>query len=191
MATWFPYRNIINPPHALKIEVSAAADHGWRVRAAVDGRVIAEEQCSEWHRVERVCERLQRQFRHMAAAAAMIAILFWMPFAAAAQESPFDILIRVNGPVHVAANEATPSIIVIDDDVVVDGVVRGSIMVINGRADIRGTVERGLVIFNGEVVLGSAARVADDVLLYRSVLLSRVGGRMWPQYGEGARVQTG
>lgn len=81
-----------------------------------------------------------------------------------------DVQIRINGPVHVVAGDTASTVWVINDDASVDGVVRQGLVVINGTARITGRVEGEIVVANGRLELQPGARVARDVMLYRSTM---------------------
>jgi hypothetical protein len=90
-------------------------------------------------------------------------------FAADLSTSAFDVLVRVNGPVRVAANETTKSVVVINSHAVIDGVIDGTLVVFNGRADIRGEVRGNVVVF-GDAFLATGSRVLQDVTIYGGAL---------------------
>ena len=98
----------------------------------------------------------------------VLSLLAAPAFAADASADAFDVLLRVNGPVHVAPNETVQSVVVVNDNVLVDGVVDGTMVVINGRAEINGTVRGEIVVF-GDAVLGTGSRVRD-VTVYGGAL---------------------
>ena len=81
-----------------------------------------------------------------------------------------DLQIRINGPVHVAANDTASAVWVVNHDATIDGVVREGLGVINGTARITGRVEGGVVVVNGRLELAPGARIERDVMLYRSVM---------------------
>jgi hypothetical protein len=85
--------------------------------------------------------------------------------AAQGGDTPFDVLVRVNGPVRIAANDTAESVIVIADDAFVDGTINGSLLVVNGRAEISGTVQGDVVVF-GDLYLSPGSRITDDVTVY-------------------------
>jgi hypothetical protein len=102
----------------------------------------------------------------------MIALLW--PVAALAQDSSDiteddDILMRINGPLTIAAGDLVDVLVVINDNATVDGTVDKLVMVINGTATINGTVDGDLVVVSGDLVLGPSA-VVDDVHLYDSTI---------------------
>ncbi|MGD9889731.1 MAG: hypothetical protein AB7R89_13300 [Dehalococcoidia bacterium] len=100
-----------------------------------------------------------------------------LPSAVFAQENgenPRDVLIRVNGPVQIAAGEAAQGIVVISDNAVIDGTVE-FLVVIDGDATITGTVEESVIMVNGTVTLMDGARVGEDVLLYNADAVEEAG----------------
>jgi hypothetical protein len=101
-----------------------------------------------------------------------------VPAAASAQgpdrDEPYDITVRVNGPVSVGAGETAQGVVVINDDATIDGTV-DTLVVINGNARIAGTVQESVVMVNGTVTLLDGARVENDVLLYRGTAVQEAG----------------
>jgi hypothetical protein len=78
----------------------------------------------------------------------------------AADETDEDgLLLRVNGPVTIAADDVEQNVIVISDDVVVDGMIEGSLIVIDGDAVVNGRVADDVTVISGSLTLGSAATV--------------------------------
>ncbi len=100
----------------------------------------------------------------------LLALLLW-PVSVAAQDDSDtdddDVLIRVNGPITVAQTDSLDVVIGISDQVVVDGTVRDTLLVIDGTATVNGTVESAVVVISGTLNLGPTARV-HDVTLVRS-----------------------
>ena len=91
-------------------------------------------------------------------------------------ESNDSFVLQVNRPVTVAPDESYEALMVVDDDVTVNGVVTDALIVVNGNAVINGEVRGDITIFSGTLTLGSAATV-DDVTLFRSDL-TRADGAM-------------
>jgi hypothetical protein len=90
-------------------------------------------------------------------------LLALIPAAAfAADETDEDgLLLRINGPVTIAAGEVEQNVIVISDDVVVDGAIEGSLFVIDGDAVINGSVADDVTVVSGSLTLGSTATVRN------------------------------
>lgn len=108
----------------------------------------------------------------------LVVALALLPAAASAQDpagdEPYDTLIRVNGPVHVAAGETAQGVVVISDDALIEGTV-DYLVVIDGDATISGTVESQVYIVNGTVTLKDGANVAEEVLLYNADAVQEAG----------------
>jgi len=108
----------------------------------------------------------------------LVVALALPPAAVSAQDpngdEPYDTLIRYNGPVHIAAGETAQGVVVISDDVLIEGVV-DFLVVIDGDATISGTVEHQVYIVNGTVTLTDGARVAEEVLLYNADAVQEAG----------------
>jgi hypothetical protein len=67
-----------------------------------------------------------------------------------------------------------PSVIVINDNAIVDGTIDGNLFIINGRAEINGAVG-GDVIVAGDVFLDAGARVGRNVSVYGGALTRAAG----------------
>jgi MFS family permease len=81
-----------------------------------------------------------------------------------------DVMIRINGDTVVSADQIYGSVVVVNGDIVVEGVIEDTLLLINGVATVNGTVGNELVIVRGTLDLQSAATV-DDVMLVRSDLI--------------------
>jgi hypothetical protein len=105
------------------------------------------------------------------ATASLITIVLSLVAAPALADTsmPFDVLVRVNGPIRVAAGETAESVVVVNNHVFVDGVVNGTVVVINGRAEINGTVRGGVIAF-GDAFLATGSHVGRDVSIYGGAL---------------------
>ncbi len=79
-----------------------------------------------------------------------------------------DLLLRVNGPITVNANEEVGTVVVVSDNAVVSGIVRHELIVINGDATVTGTVEGSVTVYRGTLDLSGNARVTGDVNLIDS-----------------------
>jgi hypothetical protein len=97
----------------------------------------------------------------------------------AAQEMPVnpgkDLIVRIGGPVRVAAGDTAGAVIVINHDATVAGRLRDGLLVVNGTAQVTGAVDGAVVIVNGRVELGPGSRVGDDLVLYRSTVVQSPG----------------
>jgi hypothetical protein len=80
-----------------------------------------------------------------------------------------SLILQVNRPVTVEAGDTADAVVVIDDDVVIDGEVGDALWVVNGTATVNGTVRGSVVVMEGELILADGATV-DDVTLIRSDL---------------------
>jgi len=50
--------------HCARCRVTLSDAEGWEVRLEVDDEVVTATHCSDWHRVERVCDRIERVWLH-------------------------------------------------------------------------------------------------------------------------------
>jgi hypothetical protein len=120
--------------------------------------------------------------------ATLLVLAFSLPAFAA---TPFDVLVRLNGPVRVAGNETTQSIVVINDNAFIDGTVNGTVVVVRGRAEIQGTVKGDVIVF-GDVYLASGAQVANNITVYGGAFSrgdeARVGGRIFLEQAPAIRA---
>lgn len=89
--------------------------------------------------------------------------------AQAATEDSDSFIVHVNTPTTVAAGQAMGSVIVIDDNAVVDGTVKDTLWVVNGTATVNGTVDGDVLMINGTLNLAAGSTV-KNVTLIRSDL---------------------
>jgi cytoskeletal protein CcmA (bactofilin family) len=89
-----------------------------------------------------------------------------------------DLLLRVNGPVNVARGDTLNTVWVVGNDARIEGTLREQLLVINGTAHVDGTVDGTVVVANGRLELGPAARVGEDVLLYRTTVTRAAGAQV-------------
>jgi len=94
----------------------------------------------------------------------------------AAQDAGNDdsFVLQVNRPVTVAPDESYEALMVVDDNVTVEGRVTDALIVINGDAVINGEVTGDIVVANGTLTLGAGATV-DNVNLFRADLVRDAG----------------
>jgi len=114
----------------------------------------------------------------MSSLTTLIAMLFALT--GASQTSPVrspvadpgrDVQIRINGPIHIASTDSASSVWVVNHNATIDGVVREALGVINGDATITGRVDGSVFVVNGRLELAPGARIARDVMLYRSTIV--------------------
>ncbi len=107
----------------------------------------------------------------------IVLLLLLFPGVALAQDSTStdDLLLRVNGPITVNANEEVGTVVVIRDNAVISGIVRHDLIVVDGTATVTGTVEGNITMFRGTLDLRGASRVAGDVSLINSDMTRATG----------------
>lgn len=81
-----------------------------------------------------------------------------------------DVLVRVNGPVHLEAGDTVSTLVVVNNSARVEGVVRNQLVVVNGNAVIEGALLGGVVAVNSRMDLAAGSRVDGDITLVRSAL---------------------
>lgn len=129
---------------------------------------------------------------HWRNAMTMVAIPFAAIAAAAAASAPTsaqardetrdqrrdisDLLLRVNGPVRVAAGDSASTVWVVKNDATIDGTVREQLMVIDGTGRVAGTVRGDVTVINGHLDLAPSARVGGNILLYGRSTIARAPG---------------
>lgn len=99
-----------------------------------------------------------------------LAILIALPLSSAAAQQDgarTDLLLRINGPVMINPADSAGTVWVIGNDATIAGSVE-DLIVINGRAQISGTVRGNIFLFRSSGALAPTAHVGKDVLLYRS-----------------------
>lgn len=87
-----------------------------------------------------------------------------------------DLLLRVNGPVRVAAGDSASTVWVVKNDATIDGTVREQLMVIDGTGRVAGTVRGDVTVINGHLDLAPSARVGGNILLYGRSTIARAPG---------------
>jgi len=50
------------PDHSAQCRVALADDAGWNIYVEMDDRVVSLTHCSDWHHVERLCDRIEREW---------------------------------------------------------------------------------------------------------------------------------
>jgi len=101
----------------------------------------------------------------------VLALALWPVTAGAQGNAPTSeegFQVNIASPITVPSGQTVPSVVVIGDSATIDGVVQHDLVVIDGDARITGTVNGTVTSVNGHIELGPEARVAEDVLLYRS-----------------------
>jgi hypothetical protein len=72
--------------------------------------------------------------------------------------------IVLTGRLVVASDETVDAAVILDGDAQVDGTVTGSLVVLNGDAEVSGTVDEDVVVLNGDLVIRSGAEVGGDLV---------------------------
>ena len=75
-----------------------------------------------------------------------------------------DDQIVLTGRLVVAEDETVDAAVILDGPAQVSGTVEESLWVFNGDVDVSGTVEGDVVVFNGDVVIRSTAEVGGDLV---------------------------
>ena len=75
-----------------------------------------------------------------------------------------DDQIVLTGRLVVAEDETVDAAVILDGPAQVDGTVEESLWVLNGDVDVSGTVEGDVVVFNGDVVIRSTAEIGGDLV---------------------------
>ncbi|HEX7119870.1 MAG TPA: hypothetical protein VF212_13850 [Longimicrobiales bacterium] len=81
-----------------------------------------------------------------------------------------DVLLRVNGPLRLAAGDSASTVVVVGHDADIEGTIGEQLVVIGGTARVAGTIRGNLVVVDGRAVLGPEALVGQDVVLHESTL---------------------
>ena len=129
---------------------------------------------------------MRNHYRYLLAVIAVILLGAMFPFAALAQETSGDdgLIVRVNGPITVAANEAVETVIVIGDNAIIEGTVTGSLIVIDGDAFVSGTVQDDVTVVSGTLDLAGSAAV-NNVNVIRSDFIRDPGASVTGTISEG------
>jgi hypothetical protein len=75
-----------------------------------------------------------------------------------------DDQIVLTGRLVVASDETVDAAVILDGPAQVDGTVQGPLVVLNGDAEVSGTVEEDVVVLNGHVVIRSGAEIGGDLV---------------------------
>jgi hypothetical protein len=114
-------------------------------------------------------------------AATLLAILV-VPAGLAAQgaagTAAGDLLLRVQGPIRIAAGDVASTVVVIGHDADIEGTVSSDLVVVSGTARIRGVVLGNVTVANGHLELLPGARVGQKALLYRSSVAHAPGAEV-------------
>jgi hypothetical protein len=86
-----------------------------------------------------------------------------------------DLLLRVQGPIRIAAGDVASTVVVIGHEAAVDGTVRRDLIVVNGTARVGGTVDGNVTVINGHLELIPGARIGQKAVLYRSTVTRAPG----------------
>ena len=101
---------------------------------------------------------------------ALVLVATSQPSSARAARQSGDVQIRINGPVTIARDDTASSVLVINHDATIDGVVREGLGVVNGTGRVRGQVDGGVVVVNGHLDVEPGAVIGRDIMLYHSTI---------------------
>ena len=113
-----------------------------------------------------------RRLTVLVALAAIVAALLAVPGVALAQTALTDqegFVLQVNRPTVIGANEIIDGVVGISGDVLIDGVVTGTLWVFDGTATVNGRVNGDIMVVDGVLNLGPTANV-QNVSLIRGTL---------------------
>lgn len=89
-----------------------------------------------------------------------------------------DVLVRVHGPLQLAAGDSAGTVVVVGHDADVAGTITDQLVVVRGTVRVTGTVRGNLVVVHGRAELGPEATVGENVVLYQSALERAPGARV-------------
>jgi hypothetical protein len=101
-------------------------------------------------------------------AAALVLLL--APLPALAQEKTDDVYVRVNGTVDLAAGESVDTLVAVNSETQVAGMVRDTLVIVNQTATVSGDVGRDAIVANGTLRLEPTAHIGGDVVLINGEL---------------------
>ena len=113
--------------------------------------------------------------RTLALVAAVASVVLLTPAPAFAQETPEDVLVRVNGTVALAAGDALDVLVAVNSPARIDGAVRDTLVVVNETATLSGDVEGEAIVYNGVIRLEPSARIEGDLTLIDSTVIQEDG----------------
>lgn len=116
--------------------------------------------------------------RHLLAAllVVFVANALLLPSTAHAADGEDDLTLRISGDYTLESGQTVGTVIVIDGHAQIDGTVRHSLFVFNGTATVSGTTG-SIFMFDSTLVLREAASV-DDVFLFGSDMEQEPGARI-------------
>ena len=109
------------------------------------------------------------QIALVALVAAALALLL-APLPALAQEKTDDVYVRVNGTVDLAAGESVDTLVAVNSETQVAGMVRDTLVIVNQTATVSGDVGRDAIVANGTLRLEPTAHIGGDVVLINGEL---------------------
>jgi hypothetical protein len=104
------------------------------------------------------------------------ALLALVPAVVLAQDTndDGDFLLRINGPVTIGPEETHEVVVVISDDLMVEGVVDSAAVVVDGNMTVTGRVDGYITVVSGTLTLLPTAQV-DDVEIIDGTLVRQEG----------------
>lgn len=100
----------------------------------------------------------------------VILLLAIVPGSALAQdgEEEGSFLLGINSDTYVRPEQTIQTLVVIDEDAVIDGTISESLFVISGTATVNGALDGDVTVIDGTLNLNEGATVAKDVVLFNS-----------------------
>lgn len=112
--------------------------------------------------------------RRIAVAVVCIILAAAMPAAARAQGAGRDkdggVLVRVNGPARVGADERVGVLVVVNDNADIAGTVVRTLVLVRGTAVVTGTIDARVTVVDGTLDARDGAHVNGNVTLVNSTL---------------------
>ena len=109
-----------------------------------------------------------RRLVGVALLAVLLAVLVGAAPASAQADDDSDTQVLVTGRAQVRAGERSGSVVILDGPAEIAGFVDGAVVALNGDVRVTGTVEEAVVAVNGRAIIEPGGRVNEDVVSSRA-----------------------
>ena len=113
----------------------------------------------------------------------LVFLLALVPGSAMAQDNETEgsFLLGINSDTYIRPEQSIQTLVVINENAVIDGTVTDALFVINGTATVNGNLTGDVTIISGTLNLGETARVTKDVVLINSEINQTAGATIGGQ----------
>jgi len=113
----------------------------------------------------------------------LVLLLALVPGSAMAQDTETEgsFLLGINSDTYIRPEQSIQTLVVINENAVIDGTVTEALFVINGTATVNGNLTGDVTIISGTLNLGETAGVTKDVVLINSEINQTAGATVGGQ----------